>query len=124
MDGNASLPVSDCLSQSDDHSFSSAAESESDSSFYSTYDEVESITPPANIFISDNPGQPVELEARKSSKVENAASLPFVSLLNARSLYQKKDNFKKFINEFGLEIIMVSETWERENESLESLLQL
>ena len=75
MDGNASLPVSECLSVCDDHSSSGAAESESDSSEYSTDDEVEPITPPADLFIRDTPGsQPVQLEVRKSSKVKNAAN--------------------------------------------------
>ena len=62
----------------------------------------------------------MQLEVKTSSKTENAANLPLVSILNAWSLYQKKDNFKKFVKELGLEIIMVSETWEREEISLET----
>ena len=44
--------------------------------------------------------------------------------MNARSLYQKKDNFKTFVKELGIEIAIVSETWEREDETLGELLQM
>ena len=66
----------------------------------------------------------MQLEVKKSSKVENASYLPLISVTNARSLYQKKENVKTFIQELGIEILLVSETWERENLSLEKLLQL
>ena len=72
------------------------------------------------------PNQPVKLEVKKkkNSKFEQASSLHLISVLNARSLYPKKDNFKSFVTELGIEIALVSETWEREEESLEELLQL
>ena len=44
--------------------------------------------------------------------------------MNARSLYNKADHFKKFIKELGVEVSIISETWEREEQSLENLLQL
>ena len=64
------------------------------------------------------------LGIKKSSKVESASSLPLISVLNARSLYQKRNNFKSFVNELGVELAIVSETWEREEQSLENLLQM
>ena len=120
------MSVSERLSQSDgdSSSISCNSDSDSDSSVYATDDEVEPTTTPANFSqVNSVHVQPVQLEVKHSSKTENAASLPLVSILNARSLYQKKDNFKKIVKELGLEIIMVSETWEREEISLESLLQ-
>ena len=44
--------------------------------------------------------------------------------MNARSLYNKADNFKQFLSELGVEVAIVAETWEREEQSLEDLLQL
>ena len=44
--------------------------------------------------------------------------------MNARSLYNKADHFKNFIKELGVEVSIISETWEREEQSLENLLQL
>ena len=44
--------------------------------------------------------------------------------MNARSLYNKPENFKTFLKELGVEVAIVSETWEREEQSLEELLQM
>ena len=53
-----------------------------------------------------------------------ASSLPLVAVLNCRSLYNKSDNFKKFLNELGIEVSIISESWEREEMSLENLLNM
>ena len=45
-------------------------------------------------------------------------------ILNARSLYNKSENFKTFIKELGVEIAIVSETWERQELSLDALFNL
>ena len=67
---------------------------------------------------------PVKLDAKKSSKFKQANALPLVMVTNARSLYPKPDNLKTLLTELGIEIAIVSETWERERESLETLLKL
>ena len=43
-------------------------------------------------------------------------------LLNARSLYNKRVNFKKLLYEVGPDISIISETWERQRESIDELL--
>ena len=43
-------------------------------------------------------------------------------MLNARSLYNKCDNFKKLLYEIGPDLSIISETWERERQSIDELL--
>ena len=43
-------------------------------------------------------------------------------MLNARSVYNKKENLKKLLKETGSEINLISETWERKRINLETLL--
>merc|ERR1712030_216728 len=50
--------------------------------------------------------------------------LPLCMVLNARSLYNKTENFKKILYQIGPDITIVSETWERQKETLNQLLPL
>ena len=118
LDGNVSG------SDSSESSFSSQANPNDPDSDDDTNDEDDDILPPADLTVKNPSNQPVELEVKKISRLENASSLPLVSVLNARSLYQKKDNFKSFINELGIELAIISETWERDEENLDTLLEL
>jgi hypothetical protein len=43
-------------------------------------------------------------------------------MLNSRSLYNKVDNFKSLLYQIGPDAVLVSETWERERQSLDELL--
>ena len=43
-------------------------------------------------------------------------------MLNARSLYNKRDNFKNLLYQIGPDLAIVSETWERQRQSLDNLL--
>ena len=54
-------------------------------------------------------------------KILKASSLPLVAVLNARSCYNKSENLKTFLNELGIEVVIISE---REKLSLEDLLQM
>ena len=50
-------------------------------------------------------------------------SLPLFYILNARSLYNKINNFKRFLREIGPSCVLVSESWEVEGRvPLETLL--
>ena len=118
LDGNISE------SFSSNSSFSSEGTLNASDSNYSSDDEIDTLTPPADLSINNSSSLPVVLSIKKTSRSENASSLPLVSVLNARSLYKKCDNFKTFINELGIELSIVSETWEREEMSLETLLKL
>ena len=49
----------------------------------------------------------VDKTVRKS---KDSSNLPLIAVLNARSLYNKAENFKDFIEELGVEVALVSET--------------
>ena len=42
--------------------------------------------------------------------------------LNPRSLYNKLQNFKEYVSENDVDVVCVSESWEREEETIESVL--
>ena len=67
---------------------------------------------------------PKRVVDKKTLNVLKASSLPLMCVLNARSLYNKVDNFKTFIKELGIEFAIISETWERADFSLEELVNL
>ena len=102
IDGNDSVPQSN----------GDTSESESDNSEYETDDEVDSII------------TPMHMNHINPRRVKTASSLPLICMTNARSLYNKSTNLKHLLNELGIEIALISETWERQEMSLESLLNL
>ena len=57
-------------------------------------------------------------------KVLQASTLPLIGVLNARSLYNKCENFQTLLKELGIEAGIISERWEREEISLETQLGL
>ena len=60
----------------------------------------------------------------KSNKYEDALTLPTILNLNPRSIYNKTVEFKEFIDNHEVEIICMSESWERNENSVEQLLDL
>ena len=50
--------------------------------------------------------------------------LPTVMNINPRSCYGKNEELSTLINQYSAEVICVRESWERENEPLEELLDL
>ena len=67
---------------------------------------------------------PPGLEVDESGRMVLPASLPLVMLTNARSVYNKIDNFKKWLNEIFPDCALIAESWEYESrrEDLQSLL--
>ena len=104
-------------SSSNNQSDSESDVDDNDDTEYDTENEVEPDTSP--IMIS-----PVKKPKGRQLKVLKASSLPLVTLLNARSLYNKHENFKTFMTELGIEAAIVSETWERDDKTLENLLHM
>ena len=49
--------------------------------------------------------------------------LPFIMVLNYRSVYNKVDSFCQIIKELGIEVIIGVETWEKQKLPLEELLR-
>ena len=104
----------------------SESESSSDESDYDTEDEVDPTPDPVILtpVPSQTPvvqGQPIQLEVA-SDENSPPSPLPLFMMLNARSLYNKPENFKNLLYQIAPEITMVSETWERQRQSLENLL--
>ena len=84
---------------------------------YATDNEIEPQTDPIAITPDVKPN-------KRKMKILKASSLPLVAVLNARSLYNKPDNLKTFMNELGVELLIASETWEREELSVDTLLNM
>ena len=42
--------------------------------------------------------------------------------LNPRSLYNKLQKFKEYVSENDVDVVCISESWEREDESIEAIL--
>ena len=58
----------------------------------------------------------------RSNKLIAALQLPVILNLNPRSLYNKLQNFKEYVSENNVDVVCVSESWEREEETIESIL--
>ena len=94
IDGNASVGSQ---SESDDDKDEQTDEDESgDESEYDTDDEVDS--EPIRPVLIQSEEQSGELEVEVNERVQPPASLPLCLCLNARSVYNKKDNLKNILN--------------------------
>ena len=114
LDGNISSPID---SQSDNSS-------ESKDTIYDTDDEVSITVAPVDLIPIENqtivPGQPIKMKVNMSNNYQSTV-LPFCIMLNARSLYNKRDHFKD-LYQLGPDCIIVSETWERTKETLDEII--
>ena len=54
-------------------------------------------------------------DKRRTDRFTQALSLPSLCNLNPRSIYNKKDEFHTLVKEEDLDVIFLSESWEREN---------
>ena len=61
---------------------------------------------------------------KRSNKVFEATQLPVVLNLNPRSVYNKVKEFETLFEEMDVDVVFMSESWERENLRLEQLLNL
>ena len=61
---------------------------------------------------------------KRSNKVFEALALPTLSNLNPRSLYNKINEFQEFVLSEDVDIVFLSETWERENKTLSEIINL
>ena len=59
----------------------------------------------------------------RSNKTGQALSLPKILNVNPRSIYNKVNEYATFVEEHEIDVTIMSETWEREGISLESLLK-
>ena len=57
-------------------------------------------------------------------KYKQALNLPTLCNINPRSLYNKRTEFCTFIEQESIDIAFISETWERENETLNDIIEI
>ena len=61
---------------------------------------------------------------KRSNKVLEAMSLPIICNLNPRSVYNKIDEFHEFVNSESIDIVFMSESWERDKLTLKDIIKL
>ena len=61
---------------------------------------------------------------KRSNKVCQALNLPKVLNLNPRSIYNKINEFVTFVDEENIDLACLSESWERENLTLENVINI
>ena len=117
LDGNISFLSDNSqdnqnISVVDIHGANDDTSEESDDTDYETDEEADPVT------------IPIHMNHISSKRMSTATSLPLICVANARSLYNKSTNFKHILHELGVEIALISETWERQELSLNELLNL
>ena len=60
----------------------------------------------------------------RNNKLNIAANLPNILNINPRSVYNKITQFKTFILEKKIDLVCISESWERPNETLECVIDI
>ena len=63
-------------------------------------------------------------KSKNSGKIYEALNLPTLCNINPRSIYNKLDEFHTFVEEEQLDCIFMSESWERENLTLDKVIKL
>ena len=114
LDGNDSII-------SEIESLSSSELSITLSTIFDTDEEVDPEPIPAVFLPNSNPSQNTKLEVDTDIKIKAPTRLPLCIMLNARSLYNKKNNFQTLLNQIGPDLAITSETWEREKQNLDDL---
>ena len=67
---------------------------------------------------------PVLKTLKRNNAILQAIHLPVVMNINPRSLYNKAEDFKLLLEQYNASVVCISESWERDNFTLEQLLQL
>ena len=60
----------------------------------------------------------------RSNRLVEAAKMPRFLICNPRSVYNKSTQLKKFIKEEEIDVCCLSETWEREEKPLSTILSM
>ena len=61
---------------------------------------------------------------QRSNKTMQALSLPTVMNVNPRSIYNKANEFQNFVKEELVDVVTMSESWERPDHPLDKIIQL
>ena len=68
--------------------------------------------------------QPILKTIRRNNAILQSMELPVIMNINPRSIYNKTEEFLELLEQYSPQVITISESWERENLSLEELLKL
>ena len=63
-------------------------------------------------------------QAKNKNKIYQALSLPVLCNMNPRSVYNKIDEFHEFMKEEEVDVLFMSESWERKNLTLDQIINL
>ena len=66
----------------------------------------------------------MRITIKRNNLILQSVNLPVIMNINPRSIYNKAEEFSLLLEQYSADIITVSESWERDNLSLEQLLQL
>ena len=61
---------------------------------------------------------------KRSNKPNHALNLPTITNINPRSVYNKVKEFHTFVEQEEIDIVFMSESWERESETLQDIIKL
>ena len=61
---------------------------------------------------------------KRSNEVVQALVLPKVLNVNPRSIYKKKNEFEIFVKEEAIDLICMSESWEKKEKTLEKVIKI
>ena len=61
---------------------------------------------------------------KRSNNVFQALDLPTLCNMNPRSVYNKRDEFHEFVKEEEIDLLFMSESWERDNLTLDKIIKL
>ena len=119
MDGNTT-DVS-----SNDDSDDNVNESDDDQSIYDTDDEVDSVPIPA-VFVplsgqTYSQGVPQRFDVNLTEDTQSS-SLPLCLVMNCRSACNKVNNLRELLNTIGPSVTILSETWERDKQRMDAIL--
>ena len=64
------------------------------------------------------------ITVKRSDKIFQAFNLPKVLNLNPRSIYNKLEEFVTFVQEEEIDLTCISESWEREEKTLDEVIKL
>jgi hypothetical protein len=70
------------------------------------------------------PRVPIRKTIRRSNNLVKAANLPTVINLNARSVYNKVDEFCCLVEQYEADVVVMCETWERQNLTLDQIINI
>ena len=114
-----------CLDQNDDN----------DERIESNDDEYETTQPAIPVIVNGNKSNHFQPSGsgnriknikniKRSNKLLQALNLPTIMNVNPRSIYNKKEEFHTFVEEYSIDCVFMSESWERPDEPLEQIINL